>query len=158
MNKEELLSRVATERARLDEVIASLTPEQLTAANAIGLWSVKDVIAHLTAWTARSVTVIFHAEQNTEPEDIDAMLDNWDALNAEDHELQKDRPLELVLSDFRGAHRQLLRRLNGWKEADLFDAERCEWLRGMSIGQFVSSEVIDHEADHRQQIEKWYGG
>jgi Protein of unknown function (DUF1706) len=158
MNKQELISQVASERSRLEEVIAALTPEQIIAANAIGVWSVKDVLGHLTAWTARCVTVIFHAEDNQEPEDIDAMLDSWDALNAEDHELQKDRPLELVLSDFRGSHRQLLRRLNGWNDADLFDTRRFQWLRGMSLGHFISTEVADHEADHRQQIEKWRAG
>ena len=158
MNKQELISHIVTEQSLLEQVLAGLTPDQMTTAEAIGEWSVKDVVAHLTAWTARCVTVIFHAEQDEVPEEIDKFLDTWDPLNAEDHELMKDRPLELVLGDYRGSHRQLIRRLNNWDDAALFDATHFAWLRGKSLGQFVAGEVADHEADHRQQIEKWLAG
>ena len=48
---------------------------------------------HLALWTARNITVVYQAEQGQKPADIDAMFDHYDALNAEDYEAQKDRPL-----------------------------------------------------------------
>ena len=158
MTKQELLSRLEDERARLEDVTRALTPDQMTSAGAVGDWSVKDVLAHLAMWTSRCVTVVFQAEQGQQPEDVGAMLDDFEALNAEDYQLQKDRSLEQVLSDFRGTHRQLLRRLNAWAEADLANKKRFAYLRGQSLGEFINSEVADHDAEHRQQIEAWRKG
>jgi hypothetical protein len=155
MNKQELISRIEAERARLEEVIGTLSPDQMMASGAIGQWSVKDTLAHLGMWTARCVTLVYYAEQDQKSPDVDAMFDNDEALNAEDHESQKDRPLERVLADFRGTHRQLLRRLSGWKEAQLFDKSRYPWLRGMSVAEFLVGEVVDHDAEHQQQIKMW---
>ena len=158
MTKQELISRLEDERARLEDVVRSLTPDQMAAAGAVGDWSVKDVLAHLAMWTSRCVTVVFQAEQGQQPEDVGAMLDDFEVLNAEDYQLQKDRSLEQVLADFRGTHRQLLRRLSAWSEADLANKKRFAYLRGQSLGEFISSEVADHDAEHRQQIQEWQKG
>lgn len=157
MNKQELLAKIEDEHTHFTSLIGDLSTEQLTAPGASGVWSVKDVLAHLAMWTARCVTIVFDAEQGQRPVDIDAVLDDWDALNAEDYESQKERPLDRILADFHGTHRQLLRRLQAWKETDLFDATRFNWLRGMSLGEFLAGEVGGHDADHRQQIEQWLG-
>ena len=154
MTKQELISTIETERAKLEESLSGLTPEQMSEPNVCGNWCVKDVLAHLAIWSARNVTVIYHAEQAQTYEEIDAMLDDYDALNAEDYETQKDRPLERVLADFRGAHRQLLRRLGDWKDAELFDQKRYAWLRRQSLGEFLA-DAAGHEAEHRKQIEQW---
>jgi uncharacterized protein (TIGR03083 family) len=151
MNKQELILKIEDERAQLEAVIGRLSPEQMLAPNAVGEWSVKDVLAHLTACTARSVTLIYQAEQGQAYEDV---FGDVEAQNAEDYEAQKDRPLDRVLADFRGSHRQLLKRLSAWKDADLFDKQRFSWLRGASLGEFILSETAEHEAEHRAQISK----
>jgi uncharacterized damage-inducible protein DinB len=131
MNKQELIISLESAQNGLEEAINSLSPEQLTATGAVGVWSVKDVLAHVAAWTARCITILF---------------------NAEDYETLKDRPLDLVLGDWRSANRQLVKRLGGWKEDDLFDLKRFSWLRGQSLGEFIGSEIADHARDHEKQI------
>ena len=155
MTRQELISRLDAERTRLEDVIGGLPPDQMTAPGAVGDWSVKDVLAHLAMWTSRCVTLVFQAEQGQPPEDVGAMFDGFEALNAADYQLQKDRPLDRVLADFRGSHRQLLRRLGSWPEASLDDPKRFPYLRGMSMSEFLISEVADHDAEHRKQIEAW---
>jgi hypothetical protein len=152
MNKQELIISLESAQNGLEEAINSLSPEQLTATGAVGVWSVKDVLAHVAAWTARCITILFNAERQEEPEDVNRMLDDWNALNAEDYETLKDRPLDLVLGDWRSANRQLVKRLGGWKEDDLFDLKRFSWLRGQSLGEFIGSEIADHARDHEKQI------
>ncbi|MCL4504727.1 MAG: ClbS/DfsB family four-helix bundle protein [Chloroflexi bacterium] len=158
MNKQELITNLETSRARLEDTVARMSAQQMTEPNAVGDWSVKDVLAHLAMCAARCVTLIYDAEQGQASDDIDPMFDNVDAQNAEDYEVQKDRPLERVLADFRGVHRQLLKRLGGWDEAALFDKTRFAWLRGQSLGEFIQGEVADHENDHRQDIAQWLAG
>jgi hypothetical protein len=155
MTKQELITNLETARQRLEKAIEPLTPEQMMTERALGDWSVKDALAHLAVWTARCVTVVFSAEQGIKPREIDAMLDQYEALNAADYMTQKERPLELILADLRGAHKQLLRRLNAWDEADLFSTSYCPWLRGKSLADFLTGEVPGHDTDHAQQIEQW---
>ena len=154
MNKQELIITLESAQAGLEEAITPLSPEQITAAGAVGAWSVKDVLAHMTAWTARCITILFNAEHQQEPEDADRMLDDWDALNAEDYAGLKDRPLDLVLGDWRGANRQLIKRLGGWQESELFDPQRFAWLRGQSLGEFIGNEIANHARDHEKQIRR----
>ena len=154
MTKQELISTIEAERAKLEGVIGTLSPEQMNEPNAVGEWSVKDTLAHLAMWSSRSITVVYQAEQGQKAEEIDEMFDDADALNAADYETQKDRPLERILSDLRGTHNQLLRRLSAWNEADLFDQTLYSWLRGQSLGDFLV-DAVGHAAAHRKLIEQW---
>jgi hypothetical protein len=153
MTKQELIAKLESEREALEDAIGPLSTEDMLAPRVVGEWSIKDVLAHLAMYTARCVTVIYHAEQNEKPQEIEPMLDDWEALNANDYESQKDRPIDRILSDFRGAHRQLLKRLEAWKdESALFDPKRFPWLRGTSLAAFIQSETADHDAEHRAQL------
>ena len=158
MNKQQLITNLDASRKRLEDTIAGLSVEKMNEPNAVGDWSVKDVLAHLAMWSARSVTLLFDAEQGRASEDIESMFGNFDAVNAENYEEQKDRPLERVLADFRGVHRQLLRRVGAWDEAALFDKTRFAWMRGQSLGDFIQGAVAEHEDDHRQGIAIWRAG
>jgi uncharacterized protein (TIGR03083 family) len=154
MTKQELISTIEAERAKLDTLIGTLSDAQMNEPNAVGEWSVKDTLAHLAMWTSRNITVIYQAEQGQKAEELDEMFDDADALNAADYETQKDRPLDRILSDLRGTHKQLLRRLNAWNEADLFDQTLYSWLRGQSLGDFLV-DAVGHAATHRKLIEQW---
>ena len=155
MNKQQLIADLEASRKRLEDTIAGLSVEQMNEPNAVGDWSVKDVLAHLAMWAARSVTLLFDAEQGRASEDIESMFGNFDAVNAENYEEQKDRPLERVLADFRGVHRQLLRRVGAWDEVALFDQTRFAWMRGQSLGDYLQGAVVEHEDEHRQGITAW---
>ena len=152
MTKQELISIIEAERAKLEAVIGTLSEAQMNEPNTVGDWSVKDTLAHLALWTSRNITVIYQAEQGQKAEEIDEMFDDADALNAADYETQKDRPLERILSDLRGTHKQLLRRLSAWNEADLFDQTLYSWLRGQSLADFLI-DAVEHAAAHRKLIE-----
>lgn len=154
MTKQELISTIEAERAKLDALIGTLSDAQMNEPNAVGEWSVKDTLAHLAMWTSRNITVIYQAEQGQKAEEIDEMFDDADALNAADYETQKDRPLDRILSDLRGTHKQLLRRLGAWNEADLFDQTLYSWLRGQSLSDFLV-DAVEHAAAHRKLIEQW---
>lgn len=154
MTKQELISTIEAERAKLDALIGTLSDAQMNEPNAVGEWSVKDTLAHLAMWTSRNITVIYQAEQGQKAEELDEMFDDADALNAADYETQKDRPLDRILSDLRGTHKQLLRRLSAWNEADLFDQTLYSWLRGQSLGDFLV-DAVGHAAAHRKLIEQW---
>ena len=48
--KPQIIETAQKERAALEELLATLTPEQMTQPNVIGEWAVKDVLSHLIEW------------------------------------------------------------------------------------------------------------
>ena len=157
MNKQGLIAYLEEERAKLDVVLAQVKPEQMMQAGVCGEWSVKDVVAHLAVWTSREVTILFQAERGQKisygvPDDG---ANDWVTVNRKDYEQQKDRPLERVLEDFHGAHKQLIRRLNAWKdEVALFQAGKFEGTKSSLADKMIGG-VGEHDAEHRGQIETW---
>lgn len=158
MNKHDLIERLDAERAALNRLIEPLTAEQLLAADQYG-HSIKDALAYLALCASRMVTLLFNAERGRQPPDINAILRGSGApapqglAGMQDlRDILKDRPLELVLSDYHGAHRQLLRRLAAWNEADLFDPRKYRWARGNSVADLLVSQVAEQDATCRAII------
>ncbi len=157
MNKQELIAYLSDERAKLETVLARVKPEQITQPSVCGEWSVKDIVAHLAVWTSREVTVMFQAERGQKisygvPDDG---ANDWANVNAKDYEQQKDRPFERIFEDFRGTHKQLLKRLAAWQdETALFQANKFAGSKS-SLAQKMVGGVGEHDAEHREQIEAW---
>ena len=52
-DKSRVLQRLNTERRRLEQNLARLTPSDMLQPGVVKSWSVKDVLAHLYDWEAR---------------------------------------------------------------------------------------------------------
>lgn len=152
-----LLTEIRSERAGLVTLLNALPPDRLARPGAIGTWSIKDALAHLAAWNARAVTLLFQAERGKPPTYGVKQTEGWvDRLNADDHASQIDRPLERVLADFHGAHAQLVKRLEAWRdERALFDPAGYASLGGTSLAEHVWTNSAEHDREHREQIEAW---
>ena len=48
--KNQIVEVAQKERTALEELLATLTPEQMTERDKIGEWAVKDVLSHLIEW------------------------------------------------------------------------------------------------------------
>lgn len=156
MNKHELIEQLDAERAALNRLIEPLTADQLLAAGQDG-HSIKDVLAYLAVWSSRMVTLLFSAERGRQPPEIDLILSGGEMSRQQDYAAQKDRPLDLVLSDYHGAHRQLVRRLAHWSDGDLVDPHKYRWARGTSIADLLMSHVAERDAACRAMIAAMIG-
>jgi hypothetical protein len=58
MQKSELINHMQTTRTELENLLAPLTPAQLTTAGVAGAWSVKDLLAHI-AWYQQQEAKLF---------------------------------------------------------------------------------------------------
>ena len=158
MNKQELEASFRDERAKLEAVLSRMSPEQMQVAGVVEGWSVKDLLAHLSVWAARTITLMFQAERGQTPS-LGVPNDHpndWANVNAQSYEEQKDRTLEQVLTDFRGTHTQLLKRVSVWKdERKFFDKNAYPSLRGGSIFDYAYENGPQHDMEHREQIEAW---
>ena len=53
--KDQILEDAHKERTALEELLSTLTPEQMTQPNMIGEWAAKDVLSHLMEWETNAL-------------------------------------------------------------------------------------------------------
>ncbi len=121
-HKAALMERIQHSRSTLEQLIASLSTEQLTTLRDAGGWAIKDHLAHLAAWE-RSVIALLNGQPRhtglAVAEEVYLTRD-LDRVNDQIYQQHKDRPLEEVLADFAATHQQLHATLDGLSDADLF--------------------------------------
>lgn len=154
MNKADLIQRIETEWARLQSSLDGLSEEQLHTPGVVGDWSIKDILAHITAWQTRLITAMFKAEKGFQPETTGGGA-AVDKLNEKFYREMKDRPFDQVWDDLDASYHQLLRRLENWSDKDLFDAKRFKWMRGEPFERYIAGDSYEHYAEHAAQIEAW---
>ena len=148
----ELLSEIREERRKLEELLATLTPDQMVTGGVDGDWSIKDILAHIATWEGWMrdwTTSLVSGQAPRVPEEW-----NIDRMNAEAHARLRDMPLPKVLREFQRSYRQSLALIEGLTEAQL----RAETLDTWPLGP-LWSKVADntswHYREHRLDIEKW---
>jgi uncharacterized protein (TIGR03083 family) len=154
MTKQELIEHIEIEWARLQAALDGLSEEQMHRPGVVGDWSVKDILAHITAWQSRLITAMFKAERGFAPEatDDDATVDQ---LNEKWYREMKDRPFEQVWDDLDSSYHQILKRLDSWTDDKLFSARQFAWMQGAPFERYIAGDSYEHYAEHAVQIEAW---
>jgi hypothetical protein len=152
MKKEELLATMRRDRATLDAAIGKLSDaEKLKAALDDG-WSVKDVLAHISAWerTATSwLDVIARGETPERPEVRDV-----DATNARFYAASTDAPLAAVLDESRASHAEIVAATERLSDAQLNDKQPL----GFKLWRMIDGNSAEHYREHTRQIAAWREG
>jgi len=156
MTKQEIRSALETSRAALLDGIDGLSPEQLLKPKAVGEWSVRDILQHLSLWEAELVRLLVHVDQGRRAVGESFVPHpDFDSLNARWHAETQDRPLERVLEDFHGVRRQTLRWVDELSEDDLRRIRREAWLHNQPLARWIAEYSYEHEAEHLQAVRAW---
>ena len=158
MNKNELIDTLNQSRADLLAAIEGLDDEAMLEPALANGWSLKDLLAHLTAWEAQLVTLLYQVAHGQTPTTIHFRQASTEETNARWEAENRARPLEQVLSDFRAIHAQTIRRLEPFSEADLFEPGRYAWARDYALYEWVASDSYGHERDHLEEVRAWRAG
>lgn len=115
-----VLSQIRASRAKLERLITELDEAALTKPGPDGGWSVKDHLAHLTAWR-RMVLGYMDGKPRAEGLGIDPQISatgSEEDLNAAVEAKHKAQPLAQVVAEFRQVYDALTARLATFAEAD----------------------------------------
>jgi hypothetical protein len=164
-DKAQLLAEIRQAHIRLEELLARLGREQMTQPGVYGQLSIKDVLAHLTAWELlmldwlsagwRGETPVVFAPGYT-PSAGNADLDQViDRLNERIYVENRDQPLDEVLARFRAAHAQTVDVLEQASDSDLFDPNGFPWRNGRPFWIAVMGNTYDHYREHTELIQAW---
>ena len=153
MTKDEMLTALRDSRARLEAALQGLSEAQMMDPGVMGDWSVKDLLAHMTAWEAEAVRILARARAGQSTQPAATSEAEMNALNAKLYKENKNRPLENVLADFHGVHKQLLRQVEALSDADL--NRPIAWLGNQNLASIVEGDGYGHEAEHLAHILAW---
>jgi hypothetical protein len=152
LTKPELLQRIRDERRALEKVLARLTHARMLLPGVDGEWSVKDALAHISAWERNMLRWTGSLLAGQPP----ATPDPWDVerINAGIYAQIKDQPLAEVLEEFRESYRAALALAESLTEAQLQTEYPNTWPMGpLWLG--VAANMNYHYREHRLDIEKW---
>lgn len=152
-----LLARLAAERANLLSLLLGLSETQLTTAEPVPGWTVKDLLAHVAFWDG------FHANRMQKVVDgrIQEIMEigddsDMDAFNAKLLADQKGMPLEQAIAMMqkeRSGFMQLLKRVS---DEELQSQVRLSW--GWRTYMRVWARWrYQHDLEHAQHIQEWRG-
>lgn len=151
--KSELLDTLSASHADLQDALSGLTPDQMLQTGVTGVWSVKDILAHLVAWEAEVVTALNQAQTRRVPSII--TIEDIDEWNEEQVHANSARPLEAILADLAGVHKMLYHMIEDYDERELTNNRRYPWMEGEPLWYLVEESVILHEHEHASEIRTW---
>jgi len=161
-DKQRTLTTLREEFNRWEELLASMSEEQITAPYLPSNLSIKDVIAHLKAWQQISIARLKAAQLNQEPVFPDwlAGLDpeseeHRDQFNARIYETYHEQPWLQVHQDWRDGFLRFLKLGEEIPENDLLDTEKYSWLKGYSLFAVLEGSYEHHHDDHLEPLLAW---
>ena len=153
MRRADLLSELNDEYQSWEHLLAEIGEDRMDEPNAAGEWSMKDLVAHLTAWRRRTVARLEAvAKGQPEPKRMwPAELTDDDEINAWLHARDRDKSVRDVLAEARSVYQQLVSAIEKIPEDKLADPKSFPWMEGtpLSGAAFFSHFHDEHEADMR---------
>ena len=152
MNKAQLAATMRSTRTEFERLLAGIEPEQMTQRGVAGVWSVKDMLAHIS-WYQREEVELF-GETGVVASPL------WEVDQERRNELlfdqNRDRPLDDVLAEFRYEFERLLSLVERLSEEELTtpgrfagtSAERPPW-------RVIATHSYEHDREHMEMIRGW---
>ena len=157
MNKSELFGAIRAEYDELNSLLASMSEAQMTESGAQDEWSVKDIVAHLTAWQSLLGQWLEQARRGETPRPANWPEGYIDRLNRQFYDENRNRPLADVLADYHRSHERAVAAIDFYSDAELNDPHCFAWWDGEPILTLIEGNTYGHFAEHIAAIRRWLG-
>jgi len=157
MTKNKLLDLIVSERKKLEDCLAQITAENKTLPGVENDWSVKDVMAHISAWEGKMRLWVEQIAAGVTP-DRPPPGEPWpdlDQLNQRIYDDNRDKPLAAVETEFISSYQETLDLVSSMPEEDLIDPQRNEWSGSDPLYFLVGGNTFWHYEEHLASINEW---
>lgn len=164
MDKAALLEAMNQGFDELEALLATIDQEQMIRPSVYDDLSVKDILAHISAWERLLIGWI----ETSLCGDVAPVIyapgfevgdgDRWQTihrLNQHIYEEHKDRPLDLVLIDLRVMHVHMVELVSALPEGDLMEPGRFDWRGGEPLWPSIAANSYEHYREHIELIQTW---
>jgi len=150
--KEQLLEKMRNSYETFTALISPLSEAQLTTPDVNDGWSIKDNIAHLSAWHRRQIARNEAVYQGVEiPDSTPGM--SIEEINELYYKQNKDRSLADTLTEFHETARQVREGVERMTDEQL--NRPIDWLNGHTIAEYVEGNSYGHYQEHTEIIQHW---
>jgi len=156
MGKEEILTLMRREHDELVGAIQQIDQSLLERSFAPGEWTIKDTLAHLTAWEIymrKWLEETLQGETPSRPAYSFSQAE-LDKMNVEIYGENKDKPLGEVISAFENSYQLSLKAVEVISEDDLLDPDRFAWRQGNPLWHMVAANTFWHYQEHLENLGK----
>lgn len=154
VTKQELIQQIQQARDQMLKTLDGLPEDAYLRPGAVGIWSVKDILAHLTVWYSELITALSQLDRpNRVPEIVN--IEDLDAFNEEQYRVNARRPLSVILEDFQGVYKHLIKTIEGIDEKLLNNARKFSWMEGEPLWYLIAENGFWHEKEHAEDIQRW---
>lgn len=156
--KDHILTALREQLNHWDELLSTLTEEQIESPGFPADWSIKDAIAHLWTWQKRSIARLEAAHSGREPE-----FPQWvpglvpdtegvnDRINAWIYETNRDLPWTEMYQSWKEGFLHFLKLGEGFSEREMLDSDKYPWMEGYSLADVLIGSY-DHHREHMDYV------
>ena len=151
-----ILTRLQTERRRLEKNLAQVSRAEMVQPNAVGAWTLKDVLAHLADWEARMPRWVAAARRGDPVETPEPGL-TWkqlDILNERIYAAHRRQSLAKVLDDFQSAHQALMALAAAMPEDEMLAHGRYAFTGPGTVYDWLIA-YAEHDRWGKTEIRHW---
>ncbi len=164
MNKSELTNWLQEEHRKWEALLSQIGPSHLDQPGVNGVWSMKDMVAHLTGWNRWHVSRLGAASRGepVPPAPWPADLKTEDEINAWIYESNHGLSVDAVLDDSHQVFRELFAIVESLPEDVQIEQlqQRGQVFNLVWLGEkrFQPGEFFDHfRDDHEPDVRAWMG-
>src|SRR5260221_1991361 len=145
IEKATLLEKVQRAYEHLNTLLATLSEEQKTTPGVNGSWSVKDNLAHITAWQDLLPDRIQSWIAGQEPVEFLPEFKTEDEVNEDLYQQNKDRPLSEVETAFPSSYRRAFAAVESVSEEALNTPVKSKSeSRSAPLWRYINGEICEH--------------
>jgi len=156
-SKAELIKAIQVEHRQLDRNLVNLTKKDMVKHGVVGDWSIKDVLAHLTAWEQLLLNWYEAGLRGKMPSPAPVGMSQSaiHALNQDIFEQHRKRPLASVWSQFQISYQQVLAIVQAIPEDDMLAPGRYAWTGRLTLVDYIAGNTCNHYRWAKTSIRKW---
>ena len=158
-DKTQIIGLLREQFNRWEGFLTGIDEEQITAPNRIASLSIKDIVAHLTAWQQISVARMEAALNNGNPEYPKWLAgfkpeseDDPDKINARIYIYYRQQPWLDIHREWRTRYLHFLEFAEAMSEKDLLEEGRYAWLNGDALSAVLLGSY-EHHVEHLEPLD-----
>ena len=154
--RSELLAELDREWANIERICASLSEADMVKPGAQGEWSIKDILAHISAWEKYLLDRLGMVMAGAPP--LYPAMKSWDDIhrfNAQVYAENKDRPLTSVIIEFRSLYRGVMTVLEALNDDLINQPYSYDFPDdSLTLRQLIRANTYEHYREHCNAIKK----
>ena len=152
-SKSKLIEKITIEYARLDEFVSTLSEKQLTKYEAQGIWTVKDIVAHIASWESLAADRLEAAKKDTKLKF--PIIKNWDDIDAFNESCylgNKFKTSSEVYKESHSIHQFFLACVLELDDSFFAKALPFDWADELTVFEFIAENSFLHYKEHYNAI------